>query len=99
MTRTYKQKSVVEIVAGENEYQRAAAIWVARRVEGNPDRIYDVDFGVDPGGGCPTCDMGPQATITYTDNGRGREIFLDDYRITPGKFVEECVAILEEMRS
>jgi len=98
MTKTYKQKSTEEIVAGENEYQRAAAIWVARRVNGNPDRIYDVDFGVDPGGGCPTCDYGPEAVIRYVDNGRGKEISMN-YEITPGKFIEECVAILEEMRS
>jgi hypothetical protein len=94
MTQTKKHKTIAERVAAESPYQRAVAIWIARRVNRNPERIYGVEFDGSYTEGCPTCGGDLFTGITYYDNGQHRE--YDMKYMVPGQFIEECVAILEE---
>jgi len=79
----------------ENKYERAAATWVARYLNVDPEIISDVNFKIVYGGYCETC--GYEAVgLEFKKNGKWDEIEIPDYVVTPGKFIEECVEILKE---
>lgn len=107
MTRTRKQRGIDESVAAEGRYARAAALWVAHRVGRDPSRIYGVTFWHENEWRYSTMTAGgdAQAALRYYDNGREKILTLEDvyvgegptaHPITPGEFIEQCVALLEE---
>lgn len=89
--------TVSEKVAAESPYQRAAAIWIARKTGKDADRVYGVNwFRIDG----ETSDAG-----TYFEGEWGLEYRYGGSEChydwtynspTPGQFLEECVAILNE---
>ena len=79
----------------ENKYERAAATWVARYLKVDPKIISNVNFAVAYGGYCETCGY-ETAGLEFKKNGKWETIEIPDYVITPGEFIEECVAILKE---
>jgi len=91
--------TVAEKVAAESEYQRAAAIWVARKVGKDPDRIYGVDWYRRDG---ETSDAGTyfegEYGLEYCDNGSWKRYDWSIGSPTPGRFLEECVAIMQEVK-
>ena len=81
----------------ENRYARAASIWVARRFNLDENKVSDVDFAAYYGGYCETCGYETHG-LDFKYNGKSRTEELGYYDITPGQFIEECVAILEEIK-
>lgn len=105
MTRTRKQQTVAERVAGESRYARAAAEWVARYVGRDPSRIYGVTFGHEDEFRYSTLTFGESASaaLRYFDNGREKSLRLEEvwigqdpnaHPITPGEFIEQCIELL-----
>lgn len=80
----------------ENVYQKAAAIWVARKFNLDADKITDVDFTRVSGGYCETC-WYETLGVEFKYNGKYEERELGYYDTSPGAFIEEAVGILMEM--
>jgi len=76
----------------ESKYARAAAKWVAEKMNLNVDLLYGVNFAIVVGGYCPTCGYEDPGLSFYYD-GKPMEYVPS---ITPGEFIEECVALLED---
>jgi len=95
MTQTRKQRTIAERVASESPYQRAAARWVAERVGANPELVYEVDFYRTDG---DSSDAGTywegEFGLSYKHRGVARHYDFSGM-VTPGQFLEECVALLE----
>lgn len=80
----------------ENRYERATAIWLARKLKLDADKVSKVRFKeYYPGGGCETCGYGGEYNfaIEYYFDGSLKE-YQPPYDLTPGKFIEECVEVL-----
>jgi hypothetical protein len=78
----------------ENVYNRAAATWVARKFGLDADKISDVNFSIEQGGGCETC-WYEYLALEFKNNGKWDERELSD--VSCGKFIEECVEVLGEL--
>lgn len=77
-----------------NRYEKAAALWVSRRWNLKGE-ITNVTFASSDGT-CVTCDPGGDPAIEFRHNGNYRKIELT-WDLTPGRFIEECVALLPEV--
>jgi hypothetical protein len=98
---TKKKDTVAARVAAESPYARAAAKWVAAKTGKDANVIYGVDFEIDPGyqscgcdGDYGSFDTGPELYVSYSENGHWRQ--LGWAYISPGTFIEECVAFLDK---
>ncbi len=87
----------------ENAYARAAAIWVGRQISVPGWRIRGVNFGLDEGYEYSSWTIeGPSTTLTFevldalTETWSLSEISFPT-NVTPGQFIEECVAIMAEI--
>ena len=75
-----------------NAYDRAAATWIERRfgyAEGSVSNVTFENFGP----GCDTCGYGGGYGFEFQHEGRTVKQDMP-YDVTPGKFIEECVALL-----
>jgi hypothetical protein len=92
-----KKKSIDEQIADESPYQRAAAIWVARKRELDPDKLLAVDWYHEDGWSSASgTGYEGESGLEFYYNGKHDRYAFWDYRMTPGKFIEECVEILKE---
>lgn len=85
-------------IGAESIYARAAATWVERAIHADEDvLIWRVNFHT-VNYGCETCGW-DTCGVQYLALPEGSERILEktaELTITPGKFIEECVAILRE---
>lgn len=81
----------------ENRYDKAAALWVKRYFNlKDSDVVTDVDFANYVGGYCETCGY-ETLGLDFKLNGKLVNRELGYYSVTPGRFIEECVALLDEI--
>lgn len=78
-----------------NPYEQAAATWVERYFKYPEGSVSDVNFAIEHGGGCETCSY-DEVALEFKRNGKFDKREIPRYLVTPGKFIEECVAILQE---
>ena len=76
-------------------YEKAVAIWLARKYNLDADKISDIDFTTVGGGGCETC-WYETFGIEFRNKGK-----LDERELgttSAGQFIQECSEILQEIR-
>lgn len=82
----------------ESRHQRAAALWVAKQIGvKNPDLITDVTFAIIRGGYCETCEY-ESTGVEFKNDGKW-STYEFPYDTDVGNFLEQCVALLEEVDS
>lgn len=87
-------------IARESEYQRAAALWVARRQNISFNNVWGVTFAHWQHNYCETCGE-PESGIEYytlTPKGDLTRGQIDLGFINAGQFIEQCVALLPEVK-
>lgn len=81
----------------ESRYEKAAALWVKRHFQlKDSDVVTDVTFANYVGGYCETCGY-ETLGLDFMLNGKYTNRELGYYNVTPGQFIEECVALLDEV--
>lgn len=81
----------------ESRYDKAAALWVKRHfMLDDSDVVTDVNFTNYIGGYCETCGY-ETLGLSFKLNGFRTERELGYYDTTPGEFIEQCVALLDEI--
>lgn len=78
-----------------NKYDKAVATWIGKRVGRDPETITEVEFATIYGGYCETCGYETFGFTYKLKNGQWQDIEIGDYSVTPGQFMEECIAFLE----
>lgn len=79
----------------DNPYNKAASLWVARRLNLDADKVTDVDFKVIYGGYCETCGY-ETFGLEYKYNGKYQELELGT--TSAGEFIQEAVMLLNEIQ-
>lgn len=78
----------------ESRYARAASLWVANRLNVDPERVSSVDFKVIYGGYCETCGY-ETFGLEYKLDGKYSELELGT--TSAGEFIQEAIQLLENI--
>lgn len=82
----------------EDIYDKAVRIWLGRKIDKDPETIFNVKFETIYGGHCETCEY-TSIGITYQTT---KNRWSQDYEIqgiAPAEFVREVSKIIKEINS